>query len=267
MRFHNRASPSTFNILPRGGYTSQPLITCARCGSSKTESGSACSLCGSLDHSVTIGLVGQGVRCELGNLGTVTEERDVSGEQFRVRVQTPAGARSDALLADGVVSLNIHGPIQIGRNGEPRALDILLCRLRQEGHQPTLEAGRDQRGEDGILRLKDEHLTLQVVTVPSCVKLWRNANRDSATTSAPLADGAKWVRDAVVAKYTNTSPAERAITILVLDVGLAGVLSAHEIVDAYLGLHGDPSLEFGLASIWLVGPTPSTTARLGTGRL
>lgn len=242
-------------------------MTCARCGTLKTISGSACSLCGSLDQSVTIELVGVETRVEAGNVGTVAEERDASGEQFRVRVQTPAGARSDALLADGVVSLNIRGPIQIGRKGEPRALDTLRCRLLQEGHQPVLDLGRDQHGEDGILLFQDERLTLQVVTVPRCPSLWRDANSDLATTSVPVADAAKWVRDAVVAKFTNTPPAERATTILVLDAGLAGILSAHEIADAYLELHGDPHLEFELASIWLVGPTPSTTTRLGTGRL
>lgn len=242
-------------------------MSCARCGTLKTISGSACSSCGSLDQTVSIELVGLVARCELGNLGTVAEERDASGARFRVRVQTPAGARSDALLVDGVVTLNIHGPVEIGRKGEPRALDTLLCRLREDGHQPILETGRDQLGEDGILLLQDQRLTLQVTLVPSCPKLWRDAIRDSAATSVPVADGAKWVRDAVVAKFTNTSPAARATTILVLDAGLAGILSAHEVVDAYLALHGDPHIEFGLASIWLVGPTPSTTAQLGTGCL
>lgn len=233
----------------------------------KTKSGSACFLCGSLDQSVTIELVGLEICGEAGNVGTVAEERDTSGGKFRIRTQTPEGARSHELLADGVVSLNIHGPTQTGRKGEARTLDTLLTTLRQEGHHPILEAGRDERGEDGILLLQDERLTLQVVSVPSCPKLWHDANRDSATTSVPMADAAKWIRDAVFAKFTKTSPAERATTIVVLDAGLAGVLSAHEVADAYLALYGDPHFEFGLASIWLVGPTPSTTTRLGTGRL
>ena len=220
-----------------------------------------------MDQSATAETVGMEARGEVGNVGTVAEERDASGERFRIRTQTPGGARSRELLADGVVSLNIHGPTQTGRKGESRALDTLLSKLRQEGHQPVLEAGRDERGEDGILLLQDERLTLQVVSVPSDPKLWRDANRGSATTSVPVADAAKWIRDAVFAKFTNTSPAERATTILVLDAGLAGVLSAHEVADAYLALYGDPHFEFGLASIWLVGPTPSTTTRLGTGRL
>ncbi len=211
-------------------------------------------------------MAGVEARLEPGNVGTVTEERDASGEQFRIRTRAPEGARSDEMMADGVVSLSIHGPSQTGCKGEPRALGTLLSRLREEGHQLVLEAGQDERGEDGIFLFQDQRLTLQVVSVPSDPDLWRDANRDSATTSVPVADAAKWIRDAVVAKSTNTSPAERATTIVVLDAGLAGILSAHEVVDAYLGLYGDPHLEFGLASIWLVGPTPSTTTRIGTGR-
>jgi hypothetical protein len=244
----------------------QSIITCARCGTVKTKSGSACSLCGSLDQSVTVELVGLESHCKEGNVGTVAEERDASGKQLQIRNQTPEGARSHEQLADGAVSLSIQGPTQTGRKGEARALDTFLNRLRQDGHEPVLEAGRDDRGEDGILILQDGRLTLQVVTVPSSPKLWRDANRGTATTSVPVSDASEWIRHAVSAKSTNTSPAERASTIVVLDAGLAAVLSAHEVVDAYLALYGDPHLEFGLASIWLVGPTSSTTSRLGTGR-
>ena len=157
----------------------QSIISCARCGTVKTKSGSACSSCGSLDQTATVELVGVESRCDVGHVGTVVEERDASGEQFRLRTQTPEGARSHELLADGVVSLTINGPTQTGRKGEARALDTLLNALRQEGQHPVLEAGRDERGEDGILLLQDERLTLQVVSVPSCPKLWRDANRDS----------------------------------------------------------------------------------------
>lgn len=206
-------------------------------------------------------------RCEVGDAGTVTEERDASGEQLRIRTQTSEGARSHELLADGIMSLNINGPTQTGRKGEGRAIDTLLSTLRQEGHQPVLDEGQDERGEDGILLIQDERLTVQVVSVPSCSNLWRDANLGSATRSASVADAANWIRNALFAKFTNTSPAERGRTIVVLDAGLAGVLSAHEVVDAYLALYGDPHVEFGLASVWLVGPTPSTSTRLGIGRL
>ena len=221
-----------------------------------------------MDESVTVGLVGEAACGKPGNVGAVAEERDAFGQQLRIRTQTPGGARSHELLVDGAVSLNIHGPTQTGRRGEPRVLDTLLSRLRQEGHQPVLEEGpRDGHGEDGILLLEGKRLTLQVVTVPRDAKLWHDANRDSGTMSVTVADAANWIRDAVLVKLTKTSPAERAKTILVLDAGHAGVLSADEVTDAYLALYGDPHVAFGLASIWLVGPTLSTTTRLGTGRL
>lgn len=214
---------------------------------------------------IEVGLTGVESHCAAGTVGSVAEERYASGERFRIRTRTPEGARSREMLADGVVSLEIHGPTQTGLKGEPRALDTLLSRLRQEGHHPALEKGRDGHGEDGILRLGGDRLTLQVTVVPRCCELWRNANRDSAMASVPVADAAKWLRDAVLDKATKTPPSERATTILVLDAALAGVLSAPEVGHTYLALYGDPQVEFGFAAVWLVGPTPSTTTRLGTG--
>ncbi len=113
---------------------SKSTITCTVCGTVKTTSGSSCSSCGSLEESVAIQVDGAELRIEPGRVGTVTEERDISGEQFRIRTRTPEGARSDELLANGVVSLNIKGPTQMGRKGERRALDTLLSKLRQDGH-------------------------------------------------------------------------------------------------------------------------------------
>jgi len=161
------------------------------------------------------------------------------------------------------VSLDIQGPIQIGRKGEPRALDTLLCKLREEEQQPILKSGRDQFGEDGILQLQDKCFTLQVVSLPSCSDLWRDANRDSARKSVSVEVAAKWIWDAVFAKSNNTSPVERPKTILVLDAGLAGIISTNEVTNAYLSLYGDP-IKFGFKSIWLVGPTTNTTILLGT---
>lgn len=216
---------------------------------------------------IKVGLTGVESHGAVGTVGSVAEEGYASGERFRIRTQTPKGARSHALLADGVVSLEIHGPTQTGRKGELRAIDTLFSRLRQEGHSPTLEAGRDERGEDGILLLGNERLTLQVTSVPRCRKFWRAANRDSGSTAVSIADASKWVRDAVLAKANEMSSAVRATTIIVLDAGLAGVLSAPEVADTYLALYGDPHVEFSVAAVWLVGPTPSTTTRLGTGRV
>lgn len=218
--------------------------------------------------SVSIEVVGAEMRFASGRVGTVTEERDATGEHLQIRTRTPEGARSDEQLADGVLSLNIYGPTQAGSKGEPRAIGILLGRLRQEGHQVSLDPHwENERGEDGILLFRNERLTLQVVTVPSIPVLWKNAKLGSAKTSVSVTDAANWIREAVVAKFTVTSPAECARTIIVLDAALAGILSAHEVVDTYLGLYEDPKIEFGLASIWLVGPTTSTTIRIGTGRL
>ncbi len=47
----------------------QSVITCARCGTVKTNSSSACTSCGSLDQSVTTDLIGVETRGEIGNIG------------------------------------------------------------------------------------------------------------------------------------------------------------------------------------------------------
>jgi len=246
---------------------SQAIITCTHCSTVKAESNSTCSLCGSLDQSVAIELIGQELRASNGNVGLVREERNASGEQFSIRTQTPEGARSEELLANNIVSANIIGPTQTGRKGEPRAISILMNRLQQEGYQPIFEIGRDHCGEDGVFTIQNERLTLQIVTVPSDPKLWRNANYDSATISMSVEEAGKYIQEAICKKFKRTSRGELTKTLLVLDAGLIGILSAHEVVSAYLTLYGDPYLEFGFASIWLVGPTASTTTQLGTGRL
>jgi hypothetical protein len=245
----------------------QRVITCVQCGTEKAEPDSTCSLCGSLNPSITIGLTGLELSSNIGNLGPVTEERNASGEQFRIRTQTPEGARSDELLANDIVSVKIKGPTQTGRKGEPRTINTLLNRLQQEGYQPIFEAGRDQHGEDGVLIIQNERLTLQIVTAPSIPKLWHDANLDSATKSMSVEGAAKCIQETICKKFNKTSQDELAKTFLVLDAGLVGILSAHEVVNAYLALYGDPYLGFGFANIWLVGPTPSTTTQLGTGRL
>ena len=236
---------------------------CARCNTVKIDSGSRCSLCGSLDQSVTVELVGVEARAEVGDVGTVVEQRDASDGQFQIRTQTPEGARSNGLLAGDTVSLGIHGPTKTGRTGEARAIDVLLSKLLQDGQEAVLEVGRDDRGEDGVLLLHGDQLTLQVVSLPSDPKLWRDANSGSATRNVPVVHATMWIRDAILAKFAKTSHAECTKTVLVLDAALAGILSAHEVVGSYLALHGNPRTEFGFHSGWLVGPTLSTTTRLG----
>lgn len=243
----------------------QSIVTCARCGMLKDISGAACSSCGSLDQSITIDLVGVELHCESGNVGTVTDERTASGA--KLRTQTPGGAHSDSSLTRKDVSFNINGSIEIGRKGESRALGTLLQKFQEEGFQVTLKTGQDDRGEDGVLQFKDQCLTLQVVLVPRCPKLWHDAIRDSVTTTVPITTSIEWIYEAIQAKHTKTSTGERAKTILILDVGLTGILSSNEVVSTYLDLHNDPHTEFKFASIWLVGPTSSTTIQLGNGSL
>lgn len=206
---------------------------------------------------------------KIGNVGTVTEERDISAARSQVKVQTPSGAHSDTFITNDVLALKLRGNIRsgIGRPDESRTISVFLCKLREKGCEASLETGRDEFGEDGILQFQNQRLALQVVTVPSSPGLWQNANRDLINKTESKATSIKWIYDAIQTKHAKTSPNERAKTILLLDIGLMGVLAEKEVVDNYLKLHGDPHAVFKFSSIWLVGPTSSTTTQLGTGSL
>lgn len=213
-------------------------------------------------QSVTVGLTGVQARGEIGNIGTVGEARDAANGLYGIQVQTPKGARSDVTLSKDSISISIQGPTETGRKGEYRVLDILQQIFHGGGLRAIFEQGKDDYGEDQILRLDDEVFTLQIVTVPRNHNLWHAANTGLATTSGTAVDGASWIRDAILAKVNKTPLAERGKTILVLDAGLAGVLSAPEVLETYFERHSDPRHEFGLAAVLLVGPTTNTTKSL-----
>lgn len=228
-------------------------------------SGSACPSCGSMD--VTVLAQGVEARSAVGNVGTVAEEGHISDGEFRVRVQTPGGARSEGHLTAADLSLKAGGAIEMGRKGEPRVVATLLAKLNQGEAQAELVPGaEDERGEDSILRIQGERRILQVVSVPSAREFWRDASRSTAEMSASVPDAVTWLRETITAKSSKTPPAERSKTILALDAVHAGVLARDEVMDAYHQLHGDPEDEFGFAGIWLVGPTVSTTTRLGRAK-
>jgi hypothetical protein len=36
-----------------------------------------------------------------------------------------------------------------------------------------------------------------------------------------------------------------------------------KLVDAYIGMHGNPANEFSLVDVWIIGPTARSSVRLG----
>jgi hypothetical protein len=161
------------------------------------------------------------------------------------------------------VTVEVRGASDVGRRGEPQALDTLVQVLEEQGLRPKLLSGRDAHGEDAVLSSSTREYTVQVITVPRAADFWHAAATSSASTRVSSESAAEWVREAVVAKALNTSPAERPATLLALDARLAGVVGTLEVVAAYLSKYSAPASEFSFAGTWLIGPTASTSTQLG----
>jgi hypothetical protein len=125
------------------------------------------------------------------------------------------------------------------------------------------ESARDDRGEDAIMRLDGDALTLQI-TVPPAEVFWREASKGSAREQ--IEHAARWLGSAVVRKAEQiVEPAQRAKTVLAIDAQHVGVLATLPVIEAYLDEFGDPASELGFSSVWVVGPTTSYCLRIGQG--
>jgi len=239
-----------------------PSLSCGRCGAPKAASGLPCGECGSFEQSISLHLGGV-LAVGPGSLGLVAQSGTPADSSYRLQVQTPAGTRSDARLERGMVTVEVQGASDVGRRGEPQALDTLAQVLQNQGFRAKLLGGRDAYGEDAVLSESTQEYTVQVVTIPLASAFWQAAATSSAQTRVSSGSAAEWVREAIVAKMRNTSPAERPSTLLALDARHAGVVGTQEVVAAYLSKYPAPSSEFSVACTWLLGPTPSTSTQVG----
>lgn len=185
-------------------------------------------------------------------------------QTYRIQVQTHGGTRSDARLHDGAVTLSVTGASDVGRRGEPDALNTLLAALRDQGLSPAQSTANDERGEDAVIEISGRRYIIQFVTVPPSSRFWHRAARGTGETAAGIESALRWIRQAALAKFQNTSPRERPKTVLALDAHHAGVLASKQIFIAYLSCYPDPHSEFGFAATWLVGPDTSSSAQIGT---
>jgi len=187
------------------------------------------------------------------------------GDQtYRIQVLTHGGTRSDARLSDDTVTLSVSGASDVGRRGEPDALNTLLAALRAQGFGPTQSTANDDRGEDAVIGIGGARYTVQFITVPPYSRFWNRAARGIGKMAVGTESALDWIRQAAMAKFQSTSPAERPRTVLALDAHHAGVLASKQISIAYLSRYPDPHSEFGFAATWLVGPDTSSSAQIGT---
>jgi hypothetical protein len=238
--------------------------SCATCGTLLTE-GAACAKCGRRD--VVIVPAASALRFEVFAPSIIIDGTDPATGDAMIRVSDP-GVSSEARRTEGgQVSLNVKGAVNVGRDGEPRALKTFRQKLQADGLVVTIskETDRDKWGEDAILSMGSQRYVVQVVTTPGAKKFWQQARTGSALTQVELQKAVEWLRSSVQAKVRDTSPAERPRTVILVDARHAGHLATPPILESYLSRFSSPAVEFGLAAVWVAGPTVPYCARLGEG--
>jgi hypothetical protein len=189
----------------------------------------------------------------------------VTGD-VRIRVNDAPEGRSDARLTRaGSVSLEAERVTDRGRRGEAQLKLTLQSKLRQNLPNVMIMPGSDAHGEDALVEIAGRSLVAQIVTIPTIPDFWRAAKEGLVTKGIDLSDAAVWLHDTIKAKCTKIPETQRAATLLAIDARHAGILAATPVSDRYIQRFGHPVAEFGLASVWIVGPTDKYCSRLGDG--
>lgn len=198
----------------------------------------------------------------MGRIGTVVETPVDHPHGRHVDYRPSTGGQSvSSTTAKGDFDARLSGPLVVGRDGEPRAIEVLAHALSTEGRRVTVkprDPKRDAHGEDGRLVTDGHETVVQVVTLPRDTELWRQVHAEGrvASHSGDLHAAVALVRAAVERKRHAEGD------IVVLDAAYFGALAWRKLVDAYLVEHGDPTAEFGFADAWIIGPTIRSSIRL-----
>ena len=239
-------------------------IRCKRCAASFEEAIGPCPHCGG-QVELTVLLTGVEATAELGRLGAVVDEPVHWGGE-RIRYVAPSGARSESALTEDGVNLQVEPPVDIGTRGESRVFDRIVSLLSASGPAPDVLPASDHHGEDRVVRYAGETITVQIVSAGLGPAFWRDVAKGSGQTQGKLDVAAAWVHHAIADKARMyTAPQKRAM-LLAVDISHLGVLSSPTFVATYLHTHGDPAAGSGFGGVWLVGPTDSRCARMGTSR-
>jgi hypothetical protein len=185
----------------------------------------------------------------------VVEEPPDSADGRRVDARPASGGRANCFIAE------LSGSLDVGRSNEARVLKTLVQSLRARGDDVTLGAGAtDNRGEDGILSINGQPVSVQIVSLPIEQSLWKELSTvGRADRTGSSNDAVELVRRALIHKSNKA-----AGTLLVLDTAHIGAIVGPALVDDYIRVYGDPEREFSLFEAWIVGPTPRSTLRLGS---
>jgi hypothetical protein len=124
----------------------------------------------------------------------------------------------------------------------------------------------DKHGEDRILRIVGERVTLQILTATPDTSFWRGVATGANEVDVPISEAAGWVNNAIREKARLYPSRFKASMLLAVDIAHMGVLSAPSLREQYLHSFGDPSALFEFGGVWLVGPTENHCLRLGSSR-
>jgi len=236
---------------------------CPTCGDVRGDRSPTCPRCGvPYEERVSI---------HTEDSATMTDTEELVGEESRPGLEAVVfksfdGMRSHATLANATVELTLRGPLDLGRQGEPRVADRIVSVLKSEGRAVELIPHEDSKGEDSRIKCDGTDINVQVVTVPGATQFLREANQGSASTSVPIAQAAAWINDAASAKAAHYSATQKAGTLLALDVRHVSVLASEQVVQSVERLFGDPCRSHGFGAVWLVGPLDSRCTKFPLSR-
>jgi len=142
-----------------------------------------------------------------------------------------------------------------------------LAQLAAVGLTPVSLPASDQRGEDRVIQVGSERVTLQIVTAsPRLVVLGWVARKPQAL-QVKIGVAAGWINKAILDKSNKYPESFKSSMLLAIDIAHFGVLaSLGLLISTYLETYGDPSLKCHFGGVWLVGPTQDHCTRLGKSR-
>jgi hypothetical protein len=239
-------------------------IRCLSCDARFLDAVGPCALCGGIIE-LSIALSGAAVTSETGRLGTVADSFPPQGGR-KIEYTAPTGSRSDSSLNGSLLNIKVTRPVDIGRKGEPRVLACIQAFLEIEGKKSFSLFATDSAGEDGVLQIDKDRVTIQIVTVSPSKGFWGTVAKGDGAVKAELTETVEWIYGAISEKG-NLYPKENKLSMLLaVDVAHMGVLSGADFCKQYLITYSDPSACFDFGGVWLVGPTESHVLRLGSSR-
>lgn len=237
-------------------------IQCLSCGAVLPEAIGPCSQCGG-PIEVSILLTGVEAKCIAGQVGIVADSpTSLDGQE--IRYTAPTGSRSYASMECNLLTIQVKPPIDVGRLGEPRVLACIVAYLDKNGKKSVTLSATDQTGEDGVLQIDDDRVTVQIVTATPNVSFWGQVAKGSGEVQAQLTEAAYWIHTAIAEKAKLYPMKDKLHMLLAVDVVHMGVLAGDVFGAQYLETYDDPSARFGFGAVWLVGPTENNILTLGS---